>query len=222
MELELGLALPTYHLKNGFEPTESVGSDKWSDVSCLETNKRVKTKRAFNNAFEEKGGLAAFPTLPLLSWSDQPNEEDDRNKAQKKRLTLTSIDSQANQLVGWPPIHSWRKKLLCERQGNQTGYNRPDENELARSNSMYVKVKMEGIAIGRKINLRLYHSYQTLTNTLISMFGISKEGEERVEDGADYRLTYQDKEGDWLLAGEVPWQTFIESVRRLEIQKNYG
>lgn len=92
MELELGLALPTYHLKNGFEPTESVGSDKWSDVSCLETKKRVKTKRAFNNAFEEKGGLAAFPTLPLLSWSDQPNEEDDRNKAQKKRLTLTSID----------------------------------------------------------------------------------------------------------------------------------
>lgn len=26
------------------------------------------------------------------------------------------------------------------------------------------------------------------------------------EDRGSYRLTYQDKEGDWLLAGDVPWK----------------
>ena len=42
------------------------------------------------------------------------------------------------------------------------------------SNSKYVKVKMEGVAITRKIDLRLYNSYQTLTKSLISMFAKCK------------------------------------------------
>lgn len=39
---------------------------------------------------------------------------------------------------------------------------------------MYVKVKMEGVAIARKIDLTLYDSFETLTNTLIGMFGLCK------------------------------------------------
>ncbi|CAN1828375.1 Auxin-responsive protein IAA10 [Linum perenne] len=33
----------------------------------------------------------------------------------------------------------------------------------------------------------------------------------------NYTLSYQDQSGDWLLAGQVPWQTFIRSVQRIEI-----
>lgn len=75
----------------------------------------------------------------------------------------------------------------------------------------YVKVKMEGVGIARKIDLTLFHSYNKLTDTLISMFGKSKE------IGDVYKLTYQDKEGDWLLAGDVPWRTFVGSVQRLKL-----
>jgi auxin-responsive protein IAA len=32
-------------------------------------------------------------------------------------------------------------------------------------------------------------------------------------------LTYEDKEGDWMLVGDVPWGMFIGSVRRLRIMK---
>lgn len=38
----------------------------------------------------------------------------------------------------------------------------------------YVKVKMEGVGIARKIDLTLFQSYKILTDTLISMFGKSE------------------------------------------------
>ncbi|KAM0008612.1 putative transcription factor interactor and regulator AUX-IAA family [Helianthus debilis subsp. tardiflorus] len=89
-----------------------------------------------------------------------------------------------NGVVGWPPVKSSRK-TLCHRGGG--------------SKSTYVKVQMEGNGIARKINLNLHHSCNTLVHTLAQMFGKCHE---------DVKLTYQDKEGDWLLAGDVPWGYF--------------
>jgi len=31
-------------------------------------------------------------------------------------------------------------------------------------------------------------------------------GKNLEKDAARYSLTYQDKDGDWLVAGDVPWQ----------------
>lgn len=82
---------------------------------------------------------------------------------------------QENNLVGWPPITSWRKKQLHQHQGRQVINNdRAADRSAGGSNSPFVKVKMEGVLIARKINIRLYHSYQTLTDTLISMFAQCK------------------------------------------------
>ncbi|PPD79225.1 hypothetical protein GOBAR_DD23841 [Gossypium barbadense] len=83
--------------------------------------------------------------------------------------------------------------------------------------SIYVKVKMEGVAITRKIDIKLHQSYQSLTNSLITMFAKDKKCDED-----DYILTYQDKEGDWLIAGDIPWQNFVRSVQRMEIVRNWG
>jgi len=32
-------------------------------------------------------------------------------------------------------------------------------------------------------------------------------------------LTYEDKEGDWMLVGDVPWGMFLTSVKRLRIMR---
>lgn len=96
-------------------------------------------------------------------------------------------------VVGWPPIKSSRKKELHIQQyhiGGQIINKRPSNTTTAtykkinntntkgsaasNYNSMYVKVKMEGVAIARKIDLSLHHSYPTLKNTLITMFTNSK------------------------------------------------
>lgn len=77
--------------------------------------------------------------------------------------------------MGWPPIKSWRKKLI-HGINHEVGWNKNNNNNINHRhnigirNSMYVKVKMEGVAIGRKNDLMLYNSYQILTNTLLQMF----------------------------------------------------
>jgi auxin-responsive protein IAA len=45
-----------------------------------------------------------------------------------------------------------------------------------------------------------------------------KEGAENQKDG-EYVLTYEDKDGDWMLVGDVPWEMFTDSCRRLRIMK---
>lgn len=81
-----------------------------------------------------------------------------------------------NHVVGWPPIKSWMKKQLHQQQQHQGGRVKNDgvAERSGGRNSLYVKVKMEGVAIARKIDLMLFHSYQALTNALISMFDKGK------------------------------------------------
>lgn len=108
------------------------------------------------------------------------------------------------EIEGWPPIKHDNSRGDEHRE-------RDDSVATSGKQCMYVKVKMEGVGIGRKIDLTLYDSYETLTVALINMFakygGIT----------ADNRILYKDSEGDWMLLGDVPWDMFIESVQRIEI-----
>lgn len=95
-------------------------------------------------------------------------------------ITCRKEEDDDNQIVGWPPIRSWRKKLLG---GGGHGYRMGAADQRAADNnnnggggrnSIFVKVKMEGVMIGRKIDLMLFNSYQALTTTLLNMFAKCK------------------------------------------------
>lgn len=84
-------------------------------------------------------------------------------------------------MVGWPPINSWRKKICRQnRRGCVVNCVRVENGGCHTGaggrgrNNMYVKVKMEGVGIARKVDLSLYHSYQALLQTLVGMFGKCK------------------------------------------------
>ncbi|XP_009786590.1 auxin-induced protein 22D-like [Nicotiana tabacum] len=104
------------------------------------------------------------------------------------------------QVVGWPPVRSYRKNVL---------------------QASYVKVSMDGAAYLRKIDLNLYKSYSQLLEALENMFkcSIGVYSEREGYNGSDYVPTYEDKDGDWMLAGDVPWDMFINSCKRLRIMK---
>lgn len=78
----------------------------------------------------------------------------------------------------------------------------------------YVKVKMEGVAIGRKLDVSLHASYDDLRRTLDRMFPRPAAGTPRAdaeqggrnEHRGQYVVTYEDREGDWLLVGDAPWE----------------
>ncbi|XP_018629378.1 auxin-responsive protein IAA16-like [Nicotiana tomentosiformis] len=40
-----------------------------------------------------------------------------------------------------------------------------------------------------------------------------------VLNSCDYVPTFEDKDGDWMLVGDVPWGMFVESCKRLRIMK---
>ncbi|XP_019058566.1 PREDICTED: auxin-responsive protein IAA19 [Tarenaya hassleriana] len=65
------------------------------------------------------------------------------------------------------------------------------------------------------------HGYDDLAFALEKLFGCTGIGVVALKDGekCEYVTIYEDKDGDWMLAGDVPWQMFIESCKRLRVMK---
>lgn len=64
------------------------------------------------------------------------------------------------QIVGWPPIRSYRKNSLQTKKA---------ETETS-SSGIYVKVSMDGAPYLRKIDLNVYKGYSNLLKALENMF----------------------------------------------------
>ncbi|XP_060173343.1 auxin-responsive protein IAA9-like isoform X2 [Lycium barbarum] len=135
------------------------------------------------------------------------------------------------QAVGWPPIRSFRKNKLAS-----TSKNNHELDGKSGSTVLFIKVSMDGAPYLRKVDLRTYSAYQELSSALENMFSFSlgqfgsheavgKEmlNERKLKDllhGSEYVLSYEDKDGDWMLVGDVPWEMFIDTCMRLRIMKS--
>ncbi|KAF1886413.1 hypothetical protein Lal_00045645 [Lupinus albus] len=94
-----------------------------------------------------------------------------------------------NEVVGWPPVCSYRKK-----------------NNMNEASKPYVKVSMDGAPFLRKIDLGMHKGYSELVLALEKLFG--SYGIEALKDGENCEEVpiYEDKDGDWMLLGDVPWE----------------
>ncbi|CAN6700876.1 unnamed protein product [Malus baccata var. baccata] len=111
------------------------------------------------------------------------------------------------QVVGWPPVRVSRKNLM--------------------KSCKYVKVAVDGAPYLRKVDLEMYNSYQQLLRALEDMFSFLKIrnylNESKLMDpanGVEYVPTYEDRDGDWMLVGDVPWKMFVETCKRLRLMKS--
>ncbi|GAU40566.1 hypothetical protein TSUD_35830 [Trifolium subterraneum] len=105
------------------------------------------------------------------------------------------------------------------QQMQQQAYEVNDCNDY---NSFFVKVYMEGIPIGRKLNLLAHGCYEELVNTLEQMFDTTilwGTGMDGMQSERCHVLTYEDGEGDLIMVGDVPWEMFLSSVKRLKITR---
>ncbi|XP_020104795.1 auxin-induced protein 22D-like isoform X1 [Ananas comosus] len=127
------------------------------------------------------------------------------------KRTATEIESNdfdreaKTQVVGWPPIRSYRRNTFRSMKR--------DEEKAG----TYVKVSMDGAPILRKIDLEAYKGYKELREALEDMFKCFPSGESVRVDAREYAVTYEDKDGDLMLVGDVPWEMFITSCKRLRI-----
>lgn len=182
----------------------------------------------------------------------------------KRAADSLVASNRPSQVVGWPPLRTYRMNSFNSHAKSSEAFNSMDEksksnNTVARKSadngndnnntdikekrqlrsSPFVKVNMDGIPIGRKVDLSAHSSYETLAQTLEDMFNesttaisckgsngedhgiiIGGERHSKLLDGSSkFVLTYEDKEGDWMLVGDVPWGMFLGSVRRLRIMR---
>ncbi|KAJ6719086.1 AUXIN-RESPONSIVE PROTEIN IAA17 [Salix purpurea] len=130
--------------------------------------------------------------------SDPQHDDQETDPAPKARI------------VGWPPIRSYRKNSLQTKKA-----------EAEAAAGMYVKVSMDGAPYLRKIDLKVYKGYPELLKALENMFKltIGEYSEREGYNGSEYAPTYEDKEGDWMLVGDVPWDMFLTSCKKLRIMK---
>ncbi|CAK9143145.1 unnamed protein product [Ilex paraguariensis] len=75
------------------------------------------------------------------------------------------------------------------------------------------KVQMQGVAVGRAVDLTALKGYDDLISELENMFGIKGELCPR----SKWEIVFTDDEGDMMLMGDDPWPEFCNMVRRILI-----
>ncbi|KAB2075525.1 hypothetical protein ES319_A07G227200v1 [Gossypium barbadense] len=187
----------------------------------------VVRKRGFSETVDLKLNLSSKQDTSGID----PNDEKVKGLHQEKNLLLSAIDPAKPpakaQVVGWPPVRSFRKNMLATTTQKSS-------SEESGEKAALVKVSMDGAPYLRKVDLRMYTSYHQLSDALAKMFSsftIGNCGSQGMKDfmnesklmdllnGSDYVPTYEDKDGDWMLVGDVPWEMFVESCKRLRIMK---
>ncbi|XP_076935147.1 auxin-responsive protein IAA13-like [Bidens hawaiensis] len=138
-------------------------------------------------------------------------------------------------VVGWPPLRRAHRLAFHNKSPEEQSTSIPDLNEDFKTDAKEVvfengyqpvKVNMDGTLYGRKVDLNAHNSYETLTQTLEDMFSEERSsteaaGQSKLLDAtSEFVLTYEDKDGNRMLVGDVPWRMFLQSVKRLRIMRN--
>ncbi|XP_058213786.1 auxin-responsive protein IAA27-like isoform X1 [Rhododendron vialii] len=232
-EREFGLCVKSLFsgAKRGFSDTLDGGSRK-----CVFTGSGLSDLDLAKNGgfFSPKGLSGGEVSTQQSSMAANAVKEAVPQAPKLVQEKKPQIPSAAKaQVVGWPPIRSFRKNSMASNQPK-------DDDEVdAKSGSscLYVKVSMEGAPYLRKVDLKIYGSYAEMSSALEKMFSCFTIGqcgsdgvpgrdglsESRLMDllhGSEYVLTYEDKDGDWMLVGDVPWEMFTDSCKRLRIMKS--
>ncbi|KAM1364986.1 hypothetical protein ACFX13_044062 [Malus domestica] len=229
------------------------GEDHQSLLSlgcCNKNNISHEAKRVCHEEKkEERKWLANSSSDPPASAFELTNSTAARDSDQKSKSRIAQAP-----VVGWPPIRSSRKNLAIRsspssfakpaadlESPNETlkeGNGKSDSTTYSKDH-MFVKINMEGVPIGRKINLKAYDSYEKLSFAIDELFqgllaaqrtccGVEKEdkkGEtksitESLHGNGKYTLLYEDNEGDRMLVGDVPWNMFVSTAKRLQVLKS--
>ncbi|KAL3631913.1 hypothetical protein CASFOL_024897 [Castilleja foliolosa] len=216
--------------KRGFSDAIN-GSGKWglginggSEGNLGKSDCLLSLRGGVNGDCKSKSTLQSCSVKEILPAGKAVEE--------KKNENANNAPASKAQVVGWPPIRSFRKNTLAT--------NLPKDEDVKKSGSscLYVKVSMDGAPYLRKIDLKTYCSYAELSSALEKMFscftigqyGQGLSGQEHLTEsrlmdllhGSEYVLTYEDKDADWMLVGDVPWDDVYRFMQETEDHERLG
>ncbi|KAJ0966431.1 hypothetical protein J5N97_027569 [Dioscorea zingiberensis] len=187
-------------------------------------------KRGFSETIDLKLKLQTVDSNDTDEDGDKINKSDS-----EKNLKEPEKPPAKAQVVGWPPVRSYRKNIMAV-QSEKVTKEEGEKSGGGNGGAAFVKVSMDGAPYLRKVDLKMYNSYKELSIALEKMFSSFTIGncgsqgmngrdfmnESKLMDllnGSEYVPTYEDKDGDWMLVGDVPWEMFVDSCKRLRIMK---
>ncbi|KAG8058532.1 hypothetical protein GUJ93_ZPchr0002g25027 [Zizania palustris] len=140
---------------------------------------------------------------------------------------ISQTRSPCTPVIGWPPVRTFRRNLATSSKASLERQNgkKAAANVEGAKRAPFIKINMDGIPIGRKIDLSAFDSYEKLSLAVDKLFcgllaaqqdplaaaGAKDCPQEEVAicgllDGTgEYTLVYEDYEGDRVLVGDVPW-----------------
>uniref|UniRef100_A0A0E0JF26 Auxin-responsive protein n=1 Tax=Oryza punctata TaxID=4537 RepID=A0A0E0JF26_ORYPU len=218
-------------------------------------------RSGFGEAAAGESGLELSLGLPAYFSSSKPSVQLQAEGSTAFALQSNGTNASkprvaaAAPVVGWPPVRSFRRNLASSssfkqappppssspspspspqngEKGSRDG-GAAGNNEHVGQKGMFVKINMDGVPIGRKVDLTAYGGYAQLSSAVDKLFrgllaaqSAAADGEADVAaagemvGGGEYTLVYEDDEGDRMLVGDVPWQMFIATAKRLRVLKS--
>ncbi|KAL8200995.1 hypothetical protein R6Q57_012334, partial [Mikania cordata] len=87
------------------------------------------------------------------------------------------------------------------------------QSKQSTSTRSRTKVQMQGVAVGRAVDLTMLKGYDELIDELEELFEIKGRLRPRIE----WEIVFTDDEGDMMLMGDDPWLEFCNMVKRILI-----
>ncbi|XP_059446026.1 auxin response factor 1 [Corylus avellana] len=138
-------------------------------------------------------------TSPVVTMSRTPGDE----------LPVQYLDTESDQHS--EPNRSDVPSVSCDAE--KSCLRSPQESQSRQIRSC-TKVHMQGIAVGRAVDLTRFDQYEDLLRKLEEMFDI--EGE-LCGSTKKWQVVYTDDEDDMMMVGDDPWLEFCSMVRKIFI-----
>lgn len=124
-------------------------------------------------------GLALFPDINKFemnkeSTSDSEPRKDVYGSVHSVQAKKRNFNEAFDHDESFPSTTDEIPQTLALFSWDNDHTTKSDSEDIKPNHSLYVKVKMEGVAIARKVDLGQHHSYHSLATTLLQMFGKCK------------------------------------------------
>ncbi|KAJ0254943.1 Auxin response factor 18 [Hirschfeldia incana] len=167
----------------------------------------------------ESSILTPAPPPFLYGFPQSQGPSTDRNLGGFNAETPPAASSSCYRLFGFdltsnPPAQDKHidtsSGAKCQEPITPSAANEPKKQQKSRTRT---KVQMQGIAVGRAVDLTLLKSYDELVKELEEMFEI--KGQLLTRD--KWVVVFTDDEGDMMLAGDDPWNEFCKMAKKIFI-----
>nr|XP_027192816.1 auxin response factor 18 isoform X3 [Cicer arietinum] len=150
-----------------------------------------------NSCLDKEVGCGSLSNVT----SSGPKESNPANACETEKIIQSPNYSLSNK--------KGQKQIISDASPNEW------QNQLANVPSMRTrtKVQMQGVAVGRALDLSMLNGYDDLIDEVEKLFDI--KGELRSQN--KWRVTFTDNENDTMLVGDDPWPEFCNMVKKIFI-----